>query len=72
MLSSCINEQTDMEKLSPLMIAVKGKITDCVLKLLELGARIDLQDIEGNTAYHYAVLYDPDVIRVSRQTQCVC
>uniref|UniRef100_A0A8W8JFX2 Ankyrin repeat protein n=1 Tax=Magallana gigas TaxID=29159 RepID=A0A8W8JFX2_MAGGI len=53
-----------MEKLSPLMIAVKGKNTDCVSKLLELGAKIDLEDREGNTGYHYAVLYDPEVIRL--------
>lgn len=59
-----INEQTEMEKLSPLMIAVKGKNTDCVSKLLELGAKIDLEDREGNTGYHYAVLYDPEVIRL--------
>lgn len=59
-----INEQTEMEKLSPLMIAVKGKNTDSVSKLLELGAKIDLEDREGNTVYHYAVLYDPEVIRL--------
>lgn len=65
MLLSNINEQTEREKLSPLMIAVKGKNSDCVSKLLELGARIDLVDSEGNTVYQYAVLYDPECIRVS-------
>lgn len=65
MLFSNINEQTEREKLSPLMIAVKGKNSDCVSKLLELGARIDLVDSEGNTVYQYAVLYDPECIRVS-------
>lgn len=72
MLSRNINEQTEMEKLSPLMIAVKGKNTDSVSKLLELGAKIDLEDREGNTGYHYAVLYDPEVIRVSREIHCIC
>lgn len=71
MLSSNINEQTDREELSPLMIAVKGKNADCVSKLLELGAKIDLEDREGKTVYHYAVLYNPEVIRVSRQIQCI-
>lgn len=57
-----INEQTERKKLSPLMIALKGHNSDCVSKLLELGARIDLVDSEGNSVYHYAVLYDPECI----------
>lgn len=72
MLFSNINEQTEREKLSPLMIALKGQHSDSVSKLLELGARIDLVDSEGDSVYHYAVLYDPECIPVSRQIQSIC
>lgn len=56
----------EMEKLFFLMIVVKGKNIDSVFKLLELGVKIDLEDREGNIVYYYVVLYDLEVICVSR------
>ncbi|XP_061191986.1 85/88 kDa calcium-independent phospholipase A2-like [Saccostrea echinata] len=59
-----INHQMKNTQLSPLMAAILGKHTQCVSVLLELGARLDLQDQNGETVYHYAVSHHPEVIRI--------
>lgn len=66
-----IDDQTTDGKLSPLMLAVKGKNSECVRILLELGANIGLEDLEGDTVYHHAVQYYPEVIDVSKQIQVI-
>ena len=62
---SDVNHQVTKTLLSPLMTAVMGKSTQCLSVLLELGARLDLQDQHGDTAYHHAVIHHPDAIPVS-------
>lgn len=47
------------------MTAVQGKNEQCVTGLLNLGARLDLQDQHGDTVYHHAVLFYPEIIPVS-------
>lgn len=64
---SDVNYQVERTLLSPLMAAVMGKHMQCVTVLLELGARLDLQDQYGDTVYHYAVIYYLEVIPVSSQ-----
>lgn len=51
------------------MTAVQGKNTQCVTALLDLGARLDLQDHYGDTVYHHAVIHYPEVISVSGHIQ---
>ena len=62
---SDVNHQVTKTLLSPLMTAVMGKNTQCLSVLWELGARLDLQDQHGDTAYHHAVKHHPDAIPVS-------
>lgn len=59
-----VNHQVTKTLLSPLMTAVQGKNEQCVTGLLNLGARLDLQDQHGDTVYHHAVLFYPEIIPI--------
>ncbi|XP_059178453.1 85/88 kDa calcium-independent phospholipase A2-like [Physella acuta] len=58
----CIDHQCATHMMTPLMAALVGKQALCVEELLRLGAKIEKQDKNGDTPYHYAVLNCPPVV----------
>ena len=46
------------------MTAVSAKQHQCAVELLQLGAKLDIQDVHGDTVYHKAVTADPEIIPV--------
>lgn len=65
-----VNARTD-EDSTPLMEASGDGHIDVVTFLVEHGANIDLQDKNGNTALHYAAVYDDPLSTLDRTT-AVC
>ena len=60
-----VNSPCPAIHLTPLMSGVLGKNLDCVQELLSIGASIIQLDMDGNSAYHYAVTSCPLAISVS-------
>ena len=46
----------DNHNCTPLMLASRNRDVEKVAMLIENGAKVDLQDVDGNTALHHAVL----------------
>lgn len=51
--------------MTPLMAALVGKQASTAEELLHLGISVGKKDRDGNTAYHYSVLYCPPLVAVS-------
>ena len=60
-----INDKTSTSEATPLMTAVMGKQFQCIEQLLQSGATLHRQDNSGDSAYHYAVRFEPKCIPVS-------
>lgn len=59
-----VDLQDKNSKLTPLMRAVIGHHPVCVQKLIQAGARLNLIDIEGNTALHHAIQEGQDNLAI--------
>ena len=60
-----LNSTCTASAVTPLMTAVSAKQHQCAVELLQLGAKLDIQDVHGDTVYHKAVTADPEIIPVS-------
>lgn len=65
LVSRCLNTATTDTGLTGLMVAITAGHQACVEEMLKQGARLDMVDANGDTAYHKAVIYCPDTIEVS-------
>lgn len=50
--------------MTPLHVAVKAQQIGSVVCLVELDARLDIADINGDTVFHYAATTTKDIIQV--------
>ena len=74
LLVSCgvdINGKTNNERRTPLMLGSILGNDLAVEALLENGAKIDIQDYEGNTALHLACIYNQEsIVATLIETEC--
>ncbi|XP_052068311.1 85/88 kDa calcium-independent phospholipase A2-like [Mytilus californianus] len=66
-IKSKINDKTTTSEATPLMTAVMGKQFQCIEQLLQSGASLHRQDNSGDSAYHYAVRFEPKCIPILSQ-----
>ncbi|XP_033738076.1 85/88 kDa calcium-independent phospholipase A2-like [Pecten maximus] len=63
-IKSLINSQCTATSATPMMAAIIGRQLQCVQELQACGASMEVQDLNGDTVYHYAVQADPKTIPV--------
>lgn len=64
MIQSQINMSCEDTLMTPLHVAVKAQQIGSVVNLVDLDARLDITDVNGDTIFHYAATTTKDIIQV--------